>query len=452
MNTNSYESSPGRTLQAFNFALEPTAEQQAAIRRRFGARRYACNWTVAEIRRELDLYRECGVSFGPPSLFRLRKRWNRDKHRLALDADGNPWWTEVSKEAFSNGIADAVDAYWRWQKSGKTDAQRVGFPRFRRKGRDADRYRVTTGAFGLSGRCHVRLPRVGLVRTHQNTRRLERLLGLGRARLLNLTVRRRGRRLLAVFQVELIRSQCNVTPTEPGSVVGVDAGVRRLATVARPDGEIIERVAGPRALERSLVRLRRLHRARSRRQRGSVRYRRRTDAISALNARIANQRSDAIHKLTTRLAKTHGTVVVESLNVSGMLRQKHIPGARARRRGLSDASMSKLRRQLSYKCTWYGSVLIEADAYYPSSRICNGCGVRNEPGWRTAWTCVSCATATTTRQSISPATARATWAQLAPPTSVEPSVGHGVPGLLAVKRRRSVRVSERRFSPDTPTS
>ena len=64
MNTNSYESSPGRTLQAFNFALEPTAEQQAAIRRRFGVRRYACNWTVAEIRRELDLYRECGVSFG----------------------------------------------------------------------------------------------------------------------------------------------------------------------------------------------------------------------------------------------------------------------------------------------------------------------------------------------------------------------------------------------------
>ena len=252
MNANSYESSPGRMLQAFNFALEPTAEQEAAVRRHFGARRYACNWTVAEIKRELDLYRECGVSFGPPSLFRLRKRWNRDKHRLALDADGNPWWTEVSKEAFSNGIADAVDAYWRWQKSGKKDAQRVGFPRFRRKGRDADRYRVTTGAFELSGRRHVKLPRVGLVRAHPNTRRLERLIGLGRARLLNVTVRRRGRRLLAVFQVKLIRPQCNVTPTDPGSVVGVDAGVRRLATVARPDGETIERITSPRALNRNL--------------------------------------------------------------------------------------------------------------------------------------------------------------------------------------------------------
>ena len=82
--------------------------------------------------------------------------------------------------------------------------------------------------------------------------------------------------------------------------------------------------------------------------------------------------------------------MVESLNVSGMMRQKHLPGARIRRRGLSDTLMSQLRRQLSYKCGWYGSVLVEADAYYPSSRICNGCGVRNEPGWRTVWTCVSC--------------------------------------------------------------
>ena len=121
-----------------------------------------------------------------------------------------------------------------------------------------------------------------------------------------------------------------------------------------------------------------------------MRYRRRTNAISALNARIANQRSDAIHKLTTRLAKTHGTVVVESLNVSGMLGQKHIPGARARRRGLSDAAMSELRRQLSYKCGWYGTALVGADVYYPSSRLCRDCGHRNDIGWRTAWTCGAC--------------------------------------------------------------
>ena len=392
MTTIRYEPTHGSAVQAFVFALDPTTDQESSIRRHFGARRYAFNWTVAEIRLELALHRECGVSFGPPSLARLRKRWNRDKHRLAVDARGSPWWPEVSKEAFSGGIADAVTGYWNWQKS-RSDGRggcRVGFPRFRRKGRDADRYRITTGSFGVCGRRHVKLPRVGRVRTHQNTRRLHWLVELGRARILNATVRRRGRRLLAVFTVELVRPQSNMIPKRPASVVGVDAGVRKLATVADGDGSIIERVENPRALDRSLGRLRALHRARSRCTPGSVRHRRRTEAISALNARIANQRSDTMHKLTTHLAKTHGKVVAESLNVSGMLRQKGLFGARRRRRDLSDSSMGELRRQLSYKCGWYGSVLVEADPLYPSSRLCHVCGERNEPGWSATWTCVVC--------------------------------------------------------------
>ena len=123
-----------------------------------------------------------------------------------------------------------------------------------------------------------------------------------------------------------------------------------------------------------------------------MRHRRRTEALSKLNARIASQRADVIHNLSTRLAKTHGTLVVESLNVSGMLVQKHIPGARRRRRELSDASMAELRRQLGYKCGWYGSVLLDADPMFPSSRLCSSCGVRNAPGWKTIWTCVGCGT------------------------------------------------------------
>ena len=97
------------TLQALSFAPDPTHEQAASMRRHYGAYRYAYYWTVGEIRKELSLHRECGVSFGPPPLTRLRKRWNRDMHLLAVDADGNPWWQDVSKEAFTNGFADAVD-------------------------------------------------------------------------------------------------------------------------------------------------------------------------------------------------------------------------------------------------------------------------------------------------------------------------------------------------------
>lgn len=146
-----------------------------------------------------------------------------------VDWDGSTWWQEVSE-----------DAYWRWQKARGDGSLRVGFPRFRRRGRDADRYRVTTGSFGLSGRRHVKLPRIGRVRVHENTRRLHWLLELDRAKLLNVTVRRRGRRLMAVFTVELVRPQTNTRPTRRDSVVGVDAGVRHLATVMTGEGEVVE--------------------------------------------------------------------------------------------------------------------------------------------------------------------------------------------------------------------
>ena len=175
-----------------------------------------------------------------------------------------------------------------------------------------------------------------------------------------------------------------------GSVVGVDASVCRLATVADQNGEVIERVENPRALDRSLARFRRLHRARSRCTPGSARYRRITDAISRLDAHIANQRADAMHILTTRLAKTNGTVEVKSPNVSGLLTQKHSPGARRRSPDLADASMSEIRRQLTYKSSWYGSELVEADPLFPSSRFCHVWGEENNPGWEKTSRCVGC--------------------------------------------------------------
>ncbi len=213
------------------------------------------------------------------------------------------------------------------------------------------------------------LPKVGTVRTHENTRRLERLVRLGRARILAVTIRRRGTRIHAIFRVAVSRRPTK--PARPSSTVGVDVGVRRLATVATPDGTVIDKVANPHALERNLAQLRRLSRARSRRQPGSIRYKQANAQIARLHARIASIRGDAISKLTTRLAKTHGTVVVETLSVAGMLAQRGAPGARTRRRRLADSALAAIRAQLRYKQAWYGIQLVEADRYYSLSMTYN---------------------------------------------------------------------------------
>jgi putative transposase len=383
----------GWAVQAFTFALDCTPGQAACVSRQFGGRRYARNWAVRTLKEDLDRYRAAGEETGKPSLASMRKRWNRVKETECVDAGtGEAWWPEISKEAFADGIKAAVDGYWNWQASraGKRAGRRAGFPRFAKKGRDRDRVTFTTGAIRVEpDRRHVTLPRVGTVRVHENTRRFERLLAKGRARILAVTVSRKGTRLVAAFRVLVQRPQ-QAGVADPGSTVGVDVGVRVLATVATAEGEVIERVPNPRPLEAGLKELRHLSRERSRRTRGSRGYAETNQKIAKLQRRIANIRACHLHRLTTRLAKTHGAIVAERLDAAGMLRQKGLAGAHARRRGLSDSALAQTRRQLGYKVGWYGSRLVTAGRFYPSSKTCSACGHVQDIGWAEHWTCGQC--------------------------------------------------------------
>jgi putative transposase len=147
-----YLAPEGQTIQAFNFALDPTPEQAAQIARFFGARRLAFNWTLDQMKVDLDRYRETGESGAPPTFYALRKRWNAQKNDVCVNADtGEIWWKEVSKEVFADGVRGATDAYWRWQhsRSGRVAGRKVGFPRFKKRGKDRDRFSFTTGTMRL---------------------------------------------------------------------------------------------------------------------------------------------------------------------------------------------------------------------------------------------------------------------------------------------------------------
>jgi putative transposase len=389
-----FEVPEGWCVQAFRFTLDPTDEQAGALARHFGARRKAYNWTVATLKADIDAWNATGVvEAAKPSLQGLRKRWNTVKDEVCVNTQtGGVWWPQCSKEAYADGITGAVRGYWNWQQSraGNRAGKRVGFPRFKKKGRDQDRVTFTTGAMRVeSDRRHVTLPVIGSVRTQENTRRVERLIRAGRARVLAISVRRNGSRLDASIRVLVQRPQ-QPSVALPGSRVGVDVGVRRLATVATAEGAVIERVENPRPLEAALRELRHVSRARSRCTKGSRRYRQRTSELSRLHRRVNDVRTHHLHVLTTRLAKTHGRIVVEGLDAAGMLRQKGLAGARARRRGLSDSALGTPRRHLSYKTDWCGSALVVADRWFPSSKTCEACGHRQDIGWAEHWQCDGC--------------------------------------------------------------
>ena len=388
-----FEVPDGWVAQAYRFALDPSARQERALTSHAGAARFARNHMLGLVRATLD-QRAAERSYGivetdlTPvlgwSLPALRKVWNARKDSVA------PWWSENSKEAYNTGLDSLARSLDAWSKSRRGDraGAKVGFPRFHSKRHRAS-VRFTTGTIRIEAdRHHVTLPRVGTIRTHESTRKLARRIESGTARVLSATVTRdRAGRWHASFQTVVAR-----TPARPSHVagsrlaVGVDVGVKDLLVVAAPDGAEVARIPAPKPLTRAHTRLRPLQRkaarqtgpydpSTQRKQQPSRRWQRTQTRIARTHTRAANIRRDALHKATTALAQTHPVITVETLNAAGM---RTAGGARKRglNRALADAALAEVRRMLAYKTVWYGSVLVEADRWYPSSKTCSGCGNR----------------------------------------------------------------------------
>jgi putative transposase len=372
----------GRIVKGWKVRLMPTPGQVARFKRDDGARRFAGNWAVQEIRRALMLGPEGGpYDSAVWSHYELRKRWNRVKPEVA------PWWAECSKEAYSNGIADAVNALKNWHasKTGGRQGPRMGLPRFHKKGKDAVRCTYTTGSLRVEDSRHVVLPGVGRVRTAENMRPIVRHIRRGTCRVLSATVREKGGRWSVSLRLEITEPR---QPEPRGDTVGVDAGIGHdLLVIMRPDDTVLRKVANPKALRSSVTDIRRATRALSRKHEGSRRWHRAKERVTRAHMRVAAIRTDALHKVTTELAKTHGRIVIEDLRPG-----VHARGIGVHRKAWADAAFGEFRRQLNYKCGWYGSELWIADRWYPSSKTCSACGYVNAAltlADRT-WTCQEC--------------------------------------------------------------
>ena len=240
-----------------------------------------------------------------------------------------------------------------------------------------------------------------MIRLGENARRLDRLIGKDLAQIKAATVSVEAGGCYVSLQVELLRPQRHHQPLLPDSKIGVDLGTRKFAVIADSSGRILERVKHPKPLKTALTKLRRLQRsyARSRRANpdGSNRQTVLKQQISRTHADVKAIRLDFMHKLTTPLtinlsAKTHGIIVIENLNVKGMLRKAGGgAGGRRRRREMADAALGEFRRQMVYKAGWYGTTLILADRWFPSSQICHVCGHRQKLSSAELWTCQGCA-------------------------------------------------------------
>lgn len=331
--------------QAYRYELAPTAIQRDLLVRSAGTARFAYNWGLDVCRAYL------GKHLFIPSAMELHRMWNVYKREHA------PWAYEVSKCTAQEALRDLRTAFDNFfaSRSGKRPGPKVGFPRYRKKGRD-DRFRLT-GAIRV-GPKGVQLPRLGWVRTKEPTNKF-------RGRILSATVRREADRWYVSLAVEVERPD----PANQGDgVVGVDLGLKAFATLS--DGTV---VTPSRFLARAQRSLRRKQKALSRKQKGSHRRHKAVLAVARLHRNVRNRRRDFHHKLSTTLARTKSVVVIEDLAVKGMVRNRRLA------RAISDAGWGQFREMLEYKTAWYGSKLVVADRFYPSSKTCSRCGtVRTE--------------------------------------------------------------------------
>lgn len=342
-------------LESVKVALDPSPAQEQLFLSHAGAARFAFNAGLAHVKASIEAGEKPEWS-----LYGLRRWWNSNKDALAVSDDGVIWWGENSKEAYSYGLEALAKGLLNWSKSRRGDrkGRRVGFPRFKAKDRATPRFAYTTGCFGLiqGDPKALRLPRIGRVHCMEDV-----TARVSDARVLRMAVSRRAGRWYAALTVE--REDKPVTQAPKGGAVGVDLGIKTLATLS--DGTVIE---NPRCLAASERRLKQAQKAVSRKTMGSNRRAKARAKVARLHAHVANQRLDAIHKATTWLAETYSEISIEDLNVAGMVKNHHLAKA------VSDAAFAEFRRQLDYKTARTGAALHVVDRWYPSSKTCSKCG------------------------------------------------------------------------------
>ncbi|MDT5027781.1 MAG: putative transposase [Micromonosporaceae bacterium] len=363
--------------QGYRVELAPTVEQRSKLGQHAGLSRVVENFCLALVKAALD-QRDAERSYGiaddqltpvPWSAPALEKAW-RTAHPALY-----PWFAQaglssrVPKEACRVRAAGLKN--WTDSRKGARKGRKLGFPTWRKR-KHGSRFRYDADRAHPAGPRIVALPGVGPVGTREDVNWLTNRLRDGRARIIGATVKEQAGRWWISFQLDVDRGDINEARAVANDApfCGIDLGLKTFAVIADDTGDT-EEVQAPRALKAAQRRLRRANKTLHRRQPGSANRAKARQAVAAIHLKVAHRRGDFLHQLTTRLARTKRAIAVESLNISGMVRNRRLA------RSISDAGFGEFIRQLQYKTGWYGSKMWAADRWYPSSRTCSACGVVN---------------------------------------------------------------------------
>lgn len=352
--------------KAHSIKLNPTPKQSKLFAQACGVKRKSFNWALVE----WEKWFKDGLK---PSAYSLIK------HQNSIKKSEMPCFLDVSKTASQYAIHDlqkAWDNYFKKLKDGSIAKEKntfikkygvigneeklknFGKPKFKKKGKSIDSFLAVENQLQFKQADYkIHIPRVGKVRCFENFRFTGKVN--------NVTVKRIANDWFAVINVNTLTSLPLVSENQ--TTIGIDVGISNMMVCS--DGTIYK---NPKALKSNLKGLKRAQRSLSRKVIGSNNRHKQSMVVATKHQRICNIRSNAIHQATTDIIKKGKRIVIEDLNVMGMLKNHKLSQA------LLDVSFGEIIRQLTYKASWAGLEIVKANRFFPSSKICSNCGCKKE--------------------------------------------------------------------------
>ena len=320
----------------YKYRVYPTKKQRRFLAQSFGCARYVWNWALEK---RTNAYHNEGESLNFAAMCKRLTQLKKD--------DEHKWLKDPSSVVLQQSLRNQEQALIHFFEG------RAKYPNFKHK-HGTQSARHTKAAFSYDA--DTRTLKLAKMPGALNVNWSRELRGEPTA--VTISKDSAGRYHVSIE----FKAPVEDLP-KTGSAVGVDVGIASYVTLSTG-----EKVASPRFLETYYRQLRRAQQKCSRKEKGSQNWKKQKRRVAKIHAKIADKRSDFLHKLTTRLVREHDTICVETLSVKNMQKLRSLSKA------ISDSAWSEFMRQLEYKCAWYGKRLIKIDRWFPSSKRCHHCG------------------------------------------------------------------------------